>query len=99
MLSPAQLDIMMPRPNHQCMRTTLTLDDDVARKLTEEARRSGKSFKEVVNEHLRAALNAKKAIRRVEPFRVVPKPMGARPGVALDDVGGLLERLEGAAHR
>ena len=38
------------------MRTTLTLDEDVARQLKERARRSGESFKEVVNSVLRQGL-------------------------------------------
>jgi hypothetical protein len=38
------------------MRTTLTLDEDVVAKLKAEARRSGKAFREVVNETLRAGL-------------------------------------------
>jgi hypothetical protein len=37
------------------MRTTLTLDDDVATKLRAESQRSGHSFRDVVNETLRAA--------------------------------------------
>lgn len=40
------------------MRTTLTLDDDIAKQLPEKARRSGESFKEVVNETLRRGLRS-----------------------------------------
>ena len=39
------------------MRTTLTLDDDVAAKLRAEARKSGRSFKETVNQVLRLGLH------------------------------------------
>jgi predicted transcriptional regulator len=35
------------------MRTTLTLDDDVAAKLKAEARRIGRPFREIVNNALR----------------------------------------------
>jgi hypothetical protein len=35
------------------MRTTLTLDDDVAAKLKTEAQRTGAPFREIVNEVLR----------------------------------------------
>jgi hypothetical protein len=38
------------------MRTTLTLDDDVAAKLKAESRRSGRPFREIVNETLRRGL-------------------------------------------
>ena len=32
------------------------------------------------------------------PFAVVPRAMGARPGIDIDDIGGLLEYLDGTAH-
>ena len=38
------------------MRTTLTIDDNVARQLEEIVHRSGKSFKAVVNDALRAGI-------------------------------------------
>ena len=37
------------------MRTTLTLNDDVAAKLEAESRRAGRPFKEIVNETCAAA--------------------------------------------
>jgi len=39
--------------NQKSLRTTLTLDEDVAAKLSEETRRTGKSFRQVVNEMIR----------------------------------------------
>lgn len=39
------------------MRTTMTLDNDVAKKLKERIKESGKSAKEVCNELLRIALS------------------------------------------
>ncbi len=82
------------------MRTTLTLDDDVARKLKLEAAASGRPFKVVVNELLRAALNASRDESRRRPFRVETRSFGGlRAGVELDDIGGLLERVEGSDHR
>jgi hypothetical protein len=81
------------------VRTTLTLDEDVARRLKAEMRRSGKPFRTVVNECLRAALSAPP--RPVtEPFVVKARDLGAlRPGLTLDDVGALLEAAEGPLHR
>jgi predicted transcriptional regulator len=38
------------------MRTTLTLDDDLAKELQETARNSARSFKEVINDTLRHGL-------------------------------------------
>jgi hypothetical protein len=83
---------------HHGVRTTLTLDDDVAAKLTAEARRSGRSFKEVVNFHLRLALNAKRAIA-VPRFRVVARPLDPIEGVSLDNIEALLDRLDGPTRR
>ena len=44
------------------MRTTLTLDEDVAHRLTERSRLTGASFKQVVNETLRAGLEGAAAV-------------------------------------
>jgi len=81
------------------VRTTLTLDDDVAAKLKTEARRSGKPFKEVVNGFLRAALNTKRVPPRHTPFKIDARPMGLLPGIDLDNIGQLLEQLEGPLHK
>lgn len=77
-------------------RTTLTIEDDVMSRLTEEARRTGKPFKTVVNEALRRGLDGR---TNRERFRVVPRDLGVRPGFDLDDINGLIERLEGPDHR
>jgi len=91
---------MMSDRYHQRMRTTLTLDDDVAAKLKAETRRSGKSFKDVVNEYLRLGLYAKKTPPPGKPFRVEARDLGLlRPGLSLDNIGDLLEQLEGPVHR
>jgi plasmid stability protein len=51
------------------MRTTLTLDDDVAAKLRTESQRAGRSFRQIVNETLRRGLESRRATaqRRVFP--------------------------------
>lgn len=82
------------------MRTTLTLDDDVAAKLKRLARRSGRAFREVVNDTLRRGLLADAPGSRRSPFTVRARDLGAlRPGLSLDNVGDLLERVEGPLHR
>ncbi len=64
------------------MRTTLTLDDDVASKLKEHARRKRLPFKEVVNSVLRRGLVAPEPRRgRAEPFRVEVFDSAFRTGV------------------
>ena len=82
------------------MRTTLTLDDDVASRLQIESRRSGRPFKVVVNEYLRAAMAQRKAVRNTAPFRVIAVDLGGPvPGRSYDDIGALLDEVEGAHHR
>ena len=80
------------------MRTTLTLDDDVAAKLKSEVRRTGHSFKQVVNDLLRRELGRAKASAR-KPFKVRAKDLGLRPGLSYDNIGELLEIAEGPLHR
>jgi hypothetical protein len=81
------------------MRTTLTLDDDVAAKLKEELRRRGGTFKEAVNELLREGLQARRETKRLKQFEVRARAMGQRPGINYDNIGDLLEQIEGSAHR
>lgn len=81
------------------MRTTLTLDEDVAAKIKGEVRRSGKSFKVVVNETLRHGLSIPAAAKKFPPFKVKTRPLGLRPGLSYDCIGELLEIAEGSLHR
>lgn len=91
---------MMLNRQHHDVRTTLTLDEDIAAKLRAEAQASGKSFRQVVNEAIRRGLVTRDAVEAAEPFRVEARDLGnLRPGPELDDVPGLLERVEGPEHR
>lgn len=82
------------------MRTTLTLDEDVAAKLKAAARKTQRSFRETVNEALRRGLAAPPAAAGRRPFRVVARDLGElRPGLSLDNIGELLDRIEGPLHR
>ena len=80
------------------MRTTLSLDDDVARLLEKESRRTGASFKEVVNRFLRLGLVAATRPRR-KPFVVTPRKLGLPSGLSYDNVEQLLDAIEGPARR
>jgi hypothetical protein len=91
---------MMPTTYHQDVRTTLTLDEDVAAKLTALARRTGRAFKDVVNDTLRRGLMTAPSSPARAPFRVETRSLGGlRPGLDLDNVSDLLERVEGPRHR
>ena len=82
------------------MRTTLTLDDDVAARLKAEARRTGRPFKQIVNECLRYGLLSSRRPAGHTPFKVVARDLGAlRPGLSIDNIGELLEIVEGPVQR
>ena len=79
------------------MRTTLTLENDLAAALKAEARRSGRPLKRIVNDALRAGLAARKA---PAPRRYRLKPVslgGVVPGVDLDKALRLAEAIEDEA--
>ena len=76
------------------MRTTLTLDSDVAERLAGELRRTGKSLKAVVNEALRAGLGLAGKRRHGPRFVVEPHGFGFRPGVDPDRLNQLVDELE-----
>jgi hypothetical protein len=76
------------------MRTTLTIDDTIARALKELAQRSDKPFKQVVNETLRAGLSAP-AARRSKRYKVKPAALGGvLLGVDLDKALALADTIE-----
>ena len=77
-------------------RTTLTLDDDVASRIEAEVRRSGRAHRTVVNEALRRGLEADRAL---PPFHLEARQLRLRVGVDLDDISGLLDRLDGPVAR
>jgi len=82
------------------VRTTLTLDDDVAAKLKAESRRAGRPFKQIVNETLRRGLISRPATPGLRPFKVKVRDLGnLKPGLSLDNVSELIEQLEGSLHR
>ena len=80
------------------MRTTLTLDDDVAVKLKAAAK--DRPFKVVVNEVLRAGLAAlDKRARPRKPYRTRGFDLGQSLVGSLDNVEEVLSRAEGEDHR
>ena len=83
------------------MRTTLTLDDDIAAKLASASRTSGKSFKELVNATLRRGLlETQAAARQSNPFVVQAQSLGRlKRGMTLDKISALLEEADGPAWR
>lgn len=81
------------------MRTTLTLDDDVAARISEEMRKRGGTLKETVNELLRAGFQAQSETKKVRRFKAQARSMGHREGIDYDNIADLLEHIEGSSHR
>ncbi len=79
------------------MRTTLTLDPDVARLLTEEAHRLRKPFKHVVNEAIRKGLAPAPAGASQEVFRAQPHTTTLRSGIDVASLNRLVDELEDEA--
>ena len=79
-------------------RTTLTLEDDVAAQLRDEARRQGRSLKAVANDALRTGLRKTNA-EGSAAFRIRVRDMGLRPGIDLDHIQALLDHLDGTSTR
>ena len=82
------------------MRTTLTLDDDVAAKLRAESRRTGRPLREIVNETLRRGLAGRCVSSRQQSFKITARDLGdLKPGLSLDKIAELIEHVECTLHR
>jgi len=81
-------------------RTTITLEDDLLRRLKTEVRRTGKSFKDVVNTVIRHGLEPRSASAKPAPFKPRgARDLGSRTGLDYDNIGKLLEFAEGPGHK
>ena len=63
------------------MRTTLTLDDDIAEALRERARLLDVPFKQIVNDTLRRGMSPEAVGEPAPRYRVSPNNSGLAPGV------------------
>ena len=76
------LDITCTAHHDASMRTTLTLDDDVADSLRERARLLNLPFKQVVNDTLRRGMAPAAGVAEDRPaYRLTPLHGGFRPGI------------------
>jgi hypothetical protein len=80
------------------MRTTLTLDPDVAAKAKKGAARLRKPFKKIVNEALRIGLDQILKPAPAKRYRTKPRPLGLRAGLSYDNIAELIVRAEGEDH-
>jgi hypothetical protein len=81
------------------VRTTLSIDDDVAELVEQEVRRSGESFKGTVNRLLRLGLMAAHRPEKRKRFVVKPLNITFPAGLSLDKTEDIIEFLEGPTHK
>jgi len=79
------------------MRTTLTLDPDVARMIREQVHRVRKPLKQVVNDALRRGLTGPAGRRPRKAYRVQPHAARLQPGLDHGRLNALVDELEDAA--
>jgi hypothetical protein len=79
------------------MRTTLTIDDDVALGIRRiQQKRPQTPFKEIVNQLLMKGLQAEGEVKhRGERFQIKSAPAVPRPGLNFDSTQELLSLIEG----
>jgi hypothetical protein len=77
------------------MRTTLTIEEDVLDRARSVASRLHAPFRRVINEALRAGLDAVEAPARQRAYSTQPHKMGLRTGRNLDNIHELLAQVEG----
>lgn len=82
------------------MRTTITLEEDVARELAKIQRQRRAGFKQTLNDVLRAGLATLDQRRRhkSEPFRTEPVSLGRPRLESIDDISDVLAFAEGERH-
>ena len=78
------------------MRTTLTIDPDVAQLLQQEMRRTDRNMKTVVNDALRRGLGAQGKLPRLPSFKVEPHAFVFKTDVDTGRLNQLADELEAA---
>jgi hypothetical protein len=76
------------------MRTTLTLDPDVAMKIKKRMAEKKLTLKETVNQALRHGLKEVEKEKKRVPFKVIPHSFGFKPGIDLNKLNQLVDELE-----
>jgi len=94
-----RIDFFKIKHHDACMRTTLTLDHDVAAKARLGAAKLGKPFKTVINSALRIGLDEVLKPAAAKPYRTKARPMGLRSNLNFDNISELLAQIEGENHR
>ncbi len=81
------------------MRTTVTIDDDVLDRAREISKRSGRPFRQVINEALRHGLSVAEQPFRSRDYHTEARPLHRRAGYSLDNIQELLSEIDGEQSR
>ena len=76
------------------MRTTVTIDDDLAIAIEELRKREGLSFKSALNQVIRLGVQAKSAPPKAKKYRTPTMALGLKPGVDPTRFNAILDELE-----
>ncbi len=80
------------------MRTTLTIDDDIAGRIEERRRRDGQSLKQVINRLLREGLRHDQRPAEARKYRTKTHKLHLRPGFDAARLNRLADELETDMH-
>lgn len=92
------MDINQAAHYDAVMRTTLTIDDDIAVRIEERRRREGQSLKEVVNGLLREGLRHDQRPPGARKYRTKTHKLHLRPGFDAARLNRLVDELETDTH-
>ncbi|MEM0966390.1 MAG: DUF2191 domain-containing protein [Verrucomicrobiota bacterium] len=81
------------------MRTTLTIEPDVAEKAKLATQTTGMTFKELINEALRCGIDQVTAPRPSRRYRTKARSLGLKRGLNYDNVADLLAQTEREDYR
>ena len=76
------------------MRTTLTLDPDVAMNLKKRMAEEKLTLKETVNQTLRSGFKTAAKQKKRAPFKVIPHSFGFKAGIDQNKLNQLVDELE-----
>ena len=92
-------DISLRNPYYAVMRTTLTIEEDIAVRIRELRRRRGHSLKQVINRLLREGLRNSRRTPEAKPYRTNPHRLSLRPGFDAVGFNQLADELEAEERR
>ncbi len=81
------------------MRTTLTIDDELAAQIEDLRRREGSSLKRVVNDLLREGLRSRQHLRRAKRYRTPTRRLRLLPGLDPLRLNDLVDELDASGDR